>query len=120
VANPRNKKFRLAASDIKRLAPGHGGCIASDMITVDGRHVGFMYREEEDFEGDSGWRFMSGYESEEYSDDPNNAAVYDVNTIANYDPKIIRYLDRPVGSAFERETMEGEFSEVFDFDPTEE
>ncbi len=47
---------------------------------------------------------------------PTMLAVYDVNTIANYDPKIIRYLERPVGSAFERETMEGEFSQVFDFD----
>jgi hypothetical protein len=117
--NPRNKKFRLAASDIKRLAPGHGGCIASDMITVDGHHVGFMYREEADFDGDSGWRFMSGYESSEYSDDPNNLAVYDVNTIANYDSKIIPYLERPVGSAFEREIRADEFRKVTDFDPME-
>jgi hypothetical protein len=120
VANPRNKKFHLSASEIKSLAPGHGGCIASDMITVDGRHVGFMYREEEDFEGDSGWRFMSGYESAEYSDDPNNLAVYDVNTIANYDPKIIPYLERPVGSAFEREIRDDEFRKVTDFDNAEE
>ena len=34
-------------------------------------------------------------------------AVYDVNTIANYDPEIVRLLDAPVGSAFEREGGSG-------------
>ncbi|MGY3333604.1 hypothetical protein ACVILI_006681 [Mesorhizobium sp. USDA 4775] len=34
--------------------------------------------------------------------DANNHAIYDVNTIANYDPKIIPLLDAPVGSAFIR------------------
>jgi Protein of unknown function (DUF2185) len=34
---------------------------------------------------------------------PDNWALYDVNTIANYDPTIIPYLDSPVGSAFGRD-----------------
>jgi hypothetical protein len=29
-------------------------------------------------------------------------ALYDVNTIANYDPSIIPLLDAPIGSAFGR------------------
>ena len=40
------KQFRLAAAEIKPLATGHGGCIATDRITVNGRRVGYMYREE--------------------------------------------------------------------------
>jgi hypothetical protein len=43
--------------------------------------------------------------------------VYDVNTIANYDPEIIPFLDAPVGSAFERENGTGLFAEVHDFGP---
>ena len=61
-----------------------------------------MYREVPDFREDSGWRFNAGDESDEYMDDPKNHAIYEVNTIANYDPAIIPHLDAPIGSEFER------------------
>ena len=61
-----------------------------------------MYREQPNDPIDSGWRFFAGTESQAYVDDPNNLAIYDVNTIANYDPEIIPLLDAPLGSAFER------------------
>jgi hypothetical protein len=79
-----------------------GGCFASDKITVDGMKVGYMYREEPDFEADSGWRFLSGTESQEYMDNTDNAGIYEVNTIANYDRAIIPYLDLPVGTELVR------------------
>ena len=40
------KKFKLKTSDIKKLAMGYGGCIATDMITVEGNKVGYMYHAE--------------------------------------------------------------------------
>lgn len=113
------KTFRLSASEIKPLAEGHGACIATDMITVEGMKVAFMYRENPDRPEDSGWRFMSGFESDEYMAEADNHAVYDVNTIANCDPEIIPFLDAPPGSAFERENGEGEFGPV-DFEPPRE
>jgi hypothetical protein len=97
------KTFRLKPEQIRPLAAGHGACIASDSITVDGRKVGFMYREAPDNDQDSGWRFLSGQESQEYLDDPGHMEIYDVNTIANYDPDIIPLLDGGAGSAFARE-----------------
>ncbi len=96
------KKFKLKASDIKPVAEGYGACYASDHITVEGRKVGYMYREEPDNDSDSGWRFLSGEESQEYLDNPDNLAIYDVNTIANYDPAIVEYLSAEVGSAYAR------------------
>ena len=42
-------------------------------------------------------------------DDAANLAIYDVNTIANYDPEIVPLLDAPIGSAFEREGGTGPF-----------
>lgn len=42
---------------------------------------------------------MSGYESQEYMDEPNNHAIYDVNTAANYDPEIITSPNASIGSA---------------------
>ena len=116
---PGEKAFRLTAEQIKPLATGRGSCIATDMITVEGRKVAFLYRQAPDNDIDSGWRFMSGFESPEYMDIPANHAIYDVNTIANYDPEIIPLLDAPIGAAFERENGTGAFSEVFDFDPPE-
>lgn len=73
-----------------------------------------MYREEPDFEGDCGWRFLSGDESQDYLDDLEtlHIAIYDLNTIANYDPEIIRLLDAPIGSSFERDEDSGEFVEI--------
>jgi hypothetical protein len=96
------KKFAINSADIKPLATERGSCFASDRITVDGKPVGFMYREDGDNDIDSGWRFLAGDESDDYTNDPANLAIYDVNTVANYDPAIIPLLDAPVGSAFSR------------------
>ena len=97
------KTFRLALAELKPLAVGHGACLATDRITVDGEAVGFCYREEPANGVDSGWRFMAGDETQEYADDPCNWAFYDVNTIANYEAGITSIIEAPVGSAFERD-----------------
>ncbi|NHA07466.1 DUF2185 domain-containing protein [Mucilaginibacter sp. HC2] len=96
------KNFKLRADQIIDLIPRMGGCMATDKITVDGLKVIYMYREESDFEHDSGWRFFSGTEDQDYVDDPDNIMIYDVNTIANYDRAIIPYLNLPIGTELER------------------
>jgi hypothetical protein len=104
------KTFKLKDDEIRDLAVGYGYCIATDTITVHGKKVGYMYREEPSDEADSGWCFMTGKESEKYMRDDRNLGVYDVNTIANYSPDIIEFLDAPYHSAFERNS-EGELVE---------
>ena len=98
-----NKVFKIPGEQIKKLITNMGSCYASDRITVDGIPVGYMYREEPDNEIDSGWRFFSGDESQDYADNPDNFAIYDVNTICNYDAAKIPVLDSFFGSAFGRE-----------------
>ena len=110
----KKKRFALPSYEIKPLAEGHGACFATDRITVDGRKVGYMYREDPDNDADSGWRFQSGDETDEYMDDADNYGIYDVNTIANYDRDVIPFLDAPVGSAFARDRRSGKFVEVED------
>ena len=115
------KTFKIRAQDLKPLAEGHGGCIATDMITVKGRPVGFMYRDKtrnDDY--DSGWRFMSGLEDQEYMDEPDNHGIYDINTIANCDPTIVPFLDEPPGSVFERTPGASKFRVVDDWAPPED
>lgn len=112
-----DKPYKLTAAQIEQLAEGHGACIASDKITVDGHPVRFMYREEPIHDVDSGWRFLSGLESEDYMADSANHAFYDCNTIANYDRSIIPYLEEPPGSVFEKPPDAAEFARVTDWTP---
>lgn len=102
IKRTMGKKFLRDSSTFKQLAVGFGSCLASDRITVDGELVGLMYRETPDNALDSGWRFLVGDESEEYTAEPGNFGLFDVNTIANYDPAITAQLEAPVGTAFVR------------------
>jgi hypothetical protein len=104
---PQSKKFGLTAAQIKPLATGFGACIATDMITVHGKKVGFMVREAATGPHDSGWCFTSGEESQDYMDNPQNHGIYDVNTIANYCPDITEHLESPPHSAFVRDKETG-------------
>jgi hypothetical protein len=103
MSSPINKHFKIPGDKIQKLISNKGSCIATDAITVDGLQVGYMYREEPDDNIDSGWRFFSGTEDQDYVDNPSNMALYDINTIANYDPEIISHLDLPIGTALERD-----------------
>lgn len=106
------KTFKLPADQIKPLVEDNRGAYASDEITVEGRAVGYMYREPADYPEDSGWRFFAGTESQAYADDPKNFDIYSVNTIANYDNDIIPLLNAPAGSQFERNRETGKLEPV--------
>lgn len=111
------KVYRISKDDIRPLATGRGGCMASDRITIEGLPVGFMYRQQPRNPQDSGWAFLSGTEDDAYMNDVANHDIYDVNTIANYDPSIIPFLDAPVGSVFEKLPGARDFALVTDWAP---
>ena len=99
----RMQKIFVPLDDgVRPLAEGHGACMATDMITVHGKPVGYMVREKPVRPEDSGWCFMAGDESQDYMDEASHHGIYDVNTIANYCPDIIELLDTPAPCAFER------------------
>jgi hypothetical protein len=110
------KVFKIKTEDIKEVIKDQRGCIATDKITVEGMKVGFMYRErpDEDIEEDSGWRFFSGTEEQDYVDDYENSEILTINTIANYDPAVIPYLKSKFGSAWERIEGTDKFQEYHD------
>ena len=105
-APPRKKEYKLLAPELKLYLPdweGPAGCLATDHITVLGKRVCWCYREQpSDGYPDSGWRFFSGEESEDYINDPQNTEIYDLNTICNYDPDILPLLNAPTGTAYAR------------------
>jgi len=100
------KRYFRDAATFRLIVTGYGSCIATDRITVDGAPIGFMYRETPDHDTDSGWRFFAGDETDEYANNPERLAIYDVNTIANYDASVTPYLDKPFGSAWIRDGAE--------------
>lgn len=106
--------YRIKPEQIKDLVPPMGYCYASDKITIDGEPVGFMHREQPEDPDDSGWRFYSGTETEEYVEDEHHFMMFDVNYIANCDPAIIAYLKSKRGSEWERVGGSDTFVQVVD------
>ncbi len=115
-----SKKLHLSPDQIKPLVTGLGTCIATDKIAVQGLPVRFMYREQPVNQEDSGWRFLSGLESDAYMENANNQGAYDVNLIANIDPSIIPHLKAETDAAFEKASDIDDFQEAGDWEPDED
>ncbi|SEB71061.1 hypothetical protein SAMN04489806_1572 [Paramicrobacterium humi] len=107
-----DKRYVLSDSEIVELVPGRGTAAATDEITVAGRAVGYMYREDPEDDSDSGWRFLAGDETQEYLDDERHVDVFDVNMIANMDQAIIPYLDAEPGTHLVRDEESDDFDEI--------
>ncbi len=104
------KEYKLKSEEIIKLIELKGSCIASDKITIEGLQIEYMYRERPTNEIDSGWRFFAGNEDENYTNNPDNFNIFDLNTICNYDKTIIPYLESEIGSSFEK--INGEFKKI--------
>ena len=102
------------------MTTGLGTCIATDKVTVQGLPVRFMYREDPVHATDSGWRFLSGLESDAYMENAKNQGAYDINIIANIDPTVIPFLQAPIGAAFEKIAEGDSFQEAGDWEPDED
>lgn len=107
-----DKAYRLTPEVTKPLISSRLGCLATDRITVDGLPVGYMHREEPLNDEDSGWRLFAGDESELYLKLPQNYGFHPLNTLANYDPAIVPYLECPAPCAFARIDQTDEFEEI--------
>ena len=96
--------------------PPIGGIMVSKMIIEEHKKPMFMYRNKRDNVNDSGWRIFSGFESDEYTEDPNNAGIYAPSTILEIDPSIAELLlQGGFGSVFERKSYQSPWYRVTDF-----
>lgn len=77
-------------------------CFVSRQIIELGYPVRFMYREAPDHKIDSGWRFLSGFEDDNFINNPDNIFLRDLGEMIAVDPSLRSLLDSPSGSAFER------------------
>ena len=91
------------------------GCLVTNRIIKDGKKIGYMYREQPyDMFDDSGWRFFSGDEDEEYIKEAENSTIHTIEEILKIDESIKEYLDAPCGSSYYKE--KGKFVEEYNGD----
>ena len=88
-------------------------CFVTNNILYDGQKVGYLYREEPDNEDDSGWRFTTGNETDEYMDDSNNSSCVSIGAVLREDDDFLPLLEREAGVAFEKDDN-GNFIELDD------
>lgn len=96
--------------------PAIGGLMVSKMIVDQNIKPRFLYREKRTRSEDSGWRIFTGFESEEYTDDPNNIGIYNPSTVLKIDPSLENILLKGIGSFYERTEDNSDWYRVTDFD----
>ncbi len=99
---PEVKHFKIPRNQLKTYVRNKGLCIAPDTVLVDGMPVALVYRVMPSTMYDSGWRFFTGTESDDYLANSRCNGVYDLNTVVNYCPDALSLLDSPPYSAFKR------------------
>ncbi|MES2887579.1 MAG: DUF2185 domain-containing protein [Pseudomonadota bacterium] len=90
-------------------------CVATEVITTHQKPVGYAYRIAPAAPTDSGWRFLSGSESQKYMNQPTHYITCVLADFALQHPDVAPLLDHPAGSAFERTDA----SEAFEAVPLE-
>ena len=77
-------------------------CVATEVITTHQTPVGYAYREKPVSDTDSGWRFLSGSETEQYMDRPSHYVTCTLADFIKDHPEVEPLLASPVGAAFAR------------------
>ncbi|MFT5824217.1 MAG: hypothetical protein ACI8ZM_005483 [Crocinitomix sp.] len=95
--------------------PAIGGLMISKKVIEEGLKPLFMYREKRSRPEDSGWRIFSGFESDEYTNDPNNTGIYNPSTLLKMDDSVADLLLKGVGSVFERKDQNSDWYSVNDY-----
>lgn len=112
IFSRRNKKTIEKFADF----PPIGGVMASKMVTEQHYPVLFVFREKRINPSDSGWRIFSGFESEEFSDDPENFGLYAPQTILEQDESLADLLlSGGIGSVYERKETDKPWQRVYDY-----
>lgn len=89
--------------DLKnRLKLYNSIAIVSKKITEEGWKVGYMVRDEQYNEQDSGWAFYAGNEDDDYIADKNNTIILRIHDVCNIDADIKNYIENPVGTSLIR------------------
>lgn len=98
----------LEVSEPNLIDKYHDRCFVNNQILYDGELPNYLYREEpmeNDEERDyidTGWRIMTGKETDEYMDNEDNFSFVSLGAVLSRDDSIIKILESEVGTSFER------------------
>lgn len=84
-----------------------GACIVSKNILEGKGRLTWILREKGAHPSDTGWRFFSNIDTDEYINNPNNMVVCDFNTVVEIEPAIIGIYNLPVGTDFQLVKIDG-------------
>ena len=76
--------------------------IVSKKVREEGWKIGYGMRDEPTREGDSGWFFGVGNETDEYINDPANLELWLVNSALMYDEALNEFITAPCGTSIVR------------------
>ncbi|VEI75944.1 Protein of uncharacterised function (DUF2185) [Mannheimia haemolytica] len=109
--------FNIAEDDLLVKDVPYGLAVVSHKISDEKLPIRFLYREEPSSDyPDSGWRLFSGYEDDEYTNNPENFSIYSLTRLANFQPEIDGdMLYSPIGSVFEKTPNSDQFELVSDW-----
>ena len=92
-------------------------CFVNNQILYEGESPNYLYREEsmEDDEErdyvDTGWRIMTGKETDEYIENGDNFSFVSLGAVLSRDDSFIEILESEIGSTYER-SENGKFKKV--------
>lgn len=91
-----------------------GAIFISNKILQEKEYPAWMYREETEKEGDSGWRVFSGTEDDKYLNNPQNFKLISADELIKIDNDIKVNLLAPFGFAFEKKLKTGQWEMIDD------
>jgi hypothetical protein len=97
-----------------RTAKYEARCFVTRAVLYDRAPVGYLYREEPEYDDDSGWRIAAGTESDDYMDEPANIFWVSLGAVLREDDSIVELLDEPPGAAFSRNEDDDGFTRLED------
>ena len=105
-----NNPFTQALSNALSYA------IVSKQVSQQHEAIGFLYREAAAFEHDSGWRFFSGAESDEFCEDAANFDTLPLSQALELCPEAAALMNETAG-AWEWDDDAGRFQAAADWQP---
>ena len=78
-------------------------CFVTNNILYEGNAIGYLYREEPDTEDDSGWRFTTGSETDEYMNDSENISYVSLGAVLREDDSVVSLLEHASETAFSKD-----------------
>ena len=87
-------------------------CVVTEVITTENKPVGYFYRDDPVSVQDSGWRFLTGSESEAYMEQPLHYITKPLSWMVERCPAVAEFLEADIGFAFALDDETGGFVET--------